>query len=73
MCEYGICRKIDSMGRLVIPKEIRERYNIKENDYLEFFFIDDGFNVRKHSKLSRVKQLAQELTDIINQYLKAEV
>ena len=73
MHEYGICRKIDGMGRLVIPKEIRERYNIKENDYLEFYLIDDGFNIKKHSKLGRVKQLAQELTDIIYNFLKAEV
>ena len=73
MYEYGICRKIDGMGRLVIPKEIRDRYNIKENDYLEFYLIEDGFNIKKHSKLGRVKQLTQELTDIINQFLNAEV
>ena len=73
MDNYGLTRKIDSMGRIVIPKELRERYNIRENDYLEFNLIEDGFCIRKHSKLGRLKTLAQELTDILNSFLDAEV
>lgn len=38
----GIIRRIDDLGRVVIPKEIRRNANIKEGDALEIFV--DGFN-----------------------------
>ena len=73
MIDTGLTRKIDGMGRLVIPKEIRERYNIREDDYLEFSLINDGFCLKKYSKLGRLQALAQELTDTLNMFLDAEV
>ena len=33
--EIGINRKVDRLGRIVIPKEIRNTLHIKENDYME--------------------------------------
>lgn len=38
----GIIRRIDDLGRVVIPKEIRRNANIKEGDALEIFV--DDFN-----------------------------
>lgn len=73
MIDTGLIRKIDGMGRLVIPKEIRERYNIREDDYLEFSLTNDGFCLKKYSKLGRLQMLAQELTDTLNMFLDAEV
>ena len=73
MTDISLNRKIDGMGRIVIPKEFRDKYNIKENDYIEFHLMDDGIILKKHSKLGRVKEIAQELTDILNNYLGAEV
>lgn len=36
-------RKVDSLGRIVIPKSMRDRFNIKENDELEFLSLEvDG-------------------------------
>lgn len=73
MIETGLIRKIDGLGRLVIPKEIRERFNIKENDYLEFILSNEGFFIKKYSKLSNFQNLAQELTDTLYHFLNAEV
>lgn len=73
MVQSGLTRKIDGMGRLVIPKEIREKYNIHENDYLEFIFEHDGFYLKKYSKLGKFSIISQELTEILNKYLGAEV
>lgn len=73
MIQSGLTRKIDGMGRLVIPKEIRQKYNIHENDWLEFFIDNDGFYLKKYSKLGKFSNLAQEITDILNGYLNAEV
>ena len=38
----GIVRRIDDLGRVVIPKEIRRTLNIKEGDPLEIYTGEDG-------------------------------
>lgn len=44
----GIVRRIDELGRVVIPREIRERYHIKDGDPLEIFTEDDKIVLRKY-------------------------
>lgn len=41
-------RKIDSIGRLVIPIWIRNKLNIKENDKLEFFIDENSIILKKY-------------------------
>jgi stage V sporulation protein T len=41
MKSTGIVRRIDDLGRLVIPKEIRRTLKIKEGDPFELFIMDD--------------------------------
>ena len=38
----GIIRRIDDLGRVVIPKEVRRVFNIREGDALEIFTTDEG-------------------------------
>ena len=38
----GIVRRIDDLGRIVIPKEIRRTMHIREGDPLEIFTAKDG-------------------------------
>lgn len=38
----GIVRKVDELGRIVLPKELRVTLNIKEKDPLEIYVEDDG-------------------------------
>ncbi len=38
----GIVRRIDDLGRVVIPKEIRRKLNIHEGDPLEITYTNDG-------------------------------
>lgn len=38
----GIVRRIDDLGRVVIPKEIRRTLNIREGDPLEVFVGENG-------------------------------
>ena len=42
MKAYGIVRRVDDLGRVVIPKEIRRNYNIKEGDALEITTSREG-------------------------------
>ena len=46
----GIVRRIDDLGRIVIPKEIRRAMRIKEGDPLEIFTTSDGEIVLKAFK-----------------------
>lgn len=49
MKRTGIVRKLDTLGRYVIPKEIRKQLNIVENqDYLEVFIENNCIVLKKH-------------------------
>ena len=41
-------RKIDELGRIVLPIEIRQALEIKEKDALEIFIKDDGVFIKKN-------------------------
>ena len=50
----GIVRRIDDLGRVVIPKEIRRACNIREGDPLEVFLDEDGaVAFRKYNPIYR--------------------
>lgn len=44
----GIVRRIDYLGRVVIPREIRNNLLISEGDTLEIFVEDDGILLKKY-------------------------
>ena len=46
----GIVRKLDNLGRLVIPKEIRSALGINNGDDLEIAMVDNEVVVRKYIK-----------------------
>ena len=45
----GIVRRIDDLGRIVIPREIRNRNGIGEGDPLEIFNTADGILLRRYA------------------------
>ena len=49
MKSIGITRKIDNLGRVVIPKELRKRLNIDEGDSVEIFVEDDKIIFSKYN------------------------
>jgi transcriptional pleiotropic regulator of transition state genes len=63
----GIVRRIDDLGRVVIPKEVRRTMGLKEGDPLELFMIDDFVAFRKYDQTSHVRRalttLEEELKD----------
>ena len=67
----GIVRRIDDLGRIVIPKEIRHTLRIKKGDPLELFVDKDGNIVfKKHSLMGEITSLidsiCESLCKIIN-------
>lgn len=60
----GIVRRIDDLGRLVIPKETRRIMRIREGDPLEIFTGENGEIVlRKYSPIGEMGQLAGEYVE----------
>ena len=49
----GIVRRLDDLGRLVIPKEIRKQYRMKEGDSIEFFIDNDRIVIQKFDVMSK--------------------
>lgn len=60
----GIVRRIDDLGRVVIPKEIRRTLRIREGDPLEIF-VDRGGEVilKKYSPIGELGDFAKEYAD----------
>lgn len=60
----GIVRRIDELGRVVIPKEIRRTLRIREGDPLEIFTDHDGEVVlKKYSPIGEISAIAKDYTD----------
>lgn len=43
----GITRKIDDLGRVVLPAEFRNELRLKPKDAVSIFLLDNGFYVKK--------------------------
>lgn len=70
----GIVRRIDDLGRVVIPKEIRRTLRIREGDPLEIFVDRDGEVIlKKYSPISELGHFAQEYAESLFDSLKIPV
>ena len=63
----SIVRRIDDLGRVVIPKEIRRACNIREGDPLEIFLQDGAVVFKKYNPTYR-DDLMATLQDAANHY-----
>lgn len=60
----GIVRRIDDLGRIVIPKEIRRTLRIREGDPLEIYVDREGEVIlKKYSPVSELGDFAKEYAD----------
>ena len=57
----GIVRRIDDLGRIVVPKEIRRTLRIREGDALEIFTDREGeIILKKYSPLGEMGNFADQ-------------
>ena len=62
----GIVRRIDDLGRVVIPKEIRRTLRIREGDPLEIYTEKDGGVIfRKYSPMGDLQDFAAQICESI--------
>ena len=63
----GIVRRIDDLGRVVIPKEIRRTLRIREGDPLEIFTKNDGEVIfKKYSPLGELSEFSGQYSEVLN-------
>lgn len=58
--KYGLVRRVDELGRIVIPKEIRSVLNLQENDPLEISIINRGIYMEKYQTLRTLDTLCEQ-------------
>jgi len=63
----GIVRRIDDLGRIVIPKEIRRTMRIREGDPLEIYTEKDGEVIfKKYSPMGEWSEAAEQLCETVS-------
>lgn len=65
----GIVRKIDDLGRIVIPKEIRKTLNVKSNDDIEIIADDNKIILKKYYILNSLDKILSHYLSIMDKYL----
>lgn len=64
----GIVRRIDDLGRVVVPKEIRRTLRIREGDPLEIFTDREGQVIlKKYSPIGELNEFASEYCEALNE------
>ncbi len=65
MKDTGIVRRIDELGRIVIPKEIRKQLLIKEGESISFCMENDKIVLSKYSYLNKLTSSIQRMLELL--------
>ena len=60
----GVVRKVDKVGRVVIPIDIYRGFGIMGGDEVEIFANEDGIIIKKHEK----DDIVADITSVIHKY-----
>lgn len=65
MTTAGIVRRIDELGRIVIPKEMRRTMHLKEGDEMEILSSGDALTLRKYSSFESVLPIIRSAAKLL--------
>lgn len=66
MKSTGVVRRVDDLGRIVIPKEIRRTLRIRDGEELEIY-VDDGVVVlKKFSNVADLENVSKKIIDVVS-------
>lgn len=69
----GVVRRIDDLGRIVIPKEIRRTLRIRDGESLEIYVDKEMVALKKYSPMDDLEDIAKNLVDAIYQSIQQNV
>lgn len=73
MKSTGIVRRIDELGRIVVPKEIRKNLRIGTADNIEIYVENESIILKKFSLIKTLNDVATTLVDSITSVIKKNV
>lgn len=73
MKSTGVVRRVDDLGRIVIPKEIRRTLRIRDGESLEIFVDREMIALKKFSKMTDMDEISKQLVDIVNSVIQQNV
>lgn len=73
MSETGIVRRIDELGRIVVPKELRTTLRLHEGSMLEFSIYGEGLMLKKFNPLSNLSEISDMLVETLSKHLDKKV
>lgn len=73
MKDTGIVRRIDELGRIVIPKEIRRTLRLKEGTPVQIFVTNGELILKKYSPVVDITAFAQTFCDVVYDTADANV
>ncbi len=73
MKNTGVIRKIDNLGRIVVPKEIRKNLNIHNGDDVQIFIEEDKIVLKKYQKMFSIKESVQMYLDVVSKFVKGDI
>ena len=62
----GLTKSIDKLGRIVIPKEIRKKYNLKDGDVIEIGCQGGEITLRKYYPYDEVTAFLDDVEVVLN-------
>ena len=65
MKQTGVTRKIDELGRIVIPKEIRKNLGIRDGESLEIYTSNDSIILKKYYEVKKLEDVCDKLCEMI--------
>lgn len=70
----GVVRRIDDLGRIVIPKELRRTLKIREGDQLEISVDQGGYiSLKKFSPLGDISNIGNAYIDALRKYIDHKI
>lgn len=69
----GVVRRIDDLGRIVIPKEIRRNLKIRDGESMEIYVDNEYIALKKYSCLDDLVNISKELVESISNEFKKNV
>ncbi len=73
MKSTGVVRRVDDLGRIVIPKEIRRTLRIRDGEELEIFTDNDMIVLKKFSKVADLDSVSKKIIDVVSSLINKTI
>lgn len=73
MKSTGVVRRIDDLGRIVIPKEIRKNMRIKDGESVEIYLESDNIVLKKYSPLGNITEFYRSYVNSIYEAINENI